>query len=232
MSLFKNSRDVSTAPSTVLVMENLFGSPASVRHIFREDDTGINVEPLPGSRPLAPHNRIYFGIHKTLHTNLAGPGLADLATRFVANLVTEIEKDESIAFGTWTEIPDLYAFVQKKIFRASTSALCGPYLFNLNPTFTEDFWEFDAAAPTLFKAIPRWMAPRAYRVRDRLHTSVKKWHAFAIEKFDWTNENLEEVIWEENFGAKLMRERQKISKLIDGFNENAMAANDLGLIWA
>ncbi len=232
LTLFRNSRDLSTAPSTILVIENLFGSPASCRPVYENDNTGIYSEPAAGSRPIKPQNRIYYGIHKALHANLAGPGLADLATRFIANLITEIEQDTNIGFDEWVEIPDLYAHIQKMIFKSSTSALCGPYFFSLNPDITEDFWKFDSSAPGLFKLLPRFMIPESFAVRDKLHASVKKWHRHANEHFDWNDEELDKEQWEPYFGAKIMRERQRLNLAIEGFNADAIAATDLGMIWA
>jgi hypothetical protein len=112
LALFKNSRDTTTAPSTVIIIENLFGSPPSKRYIYEQDDTGVLAEPLPGSHPLATHNRIYYGTHRTLHANLAGPALAHLAEDFMKNLSTEIEEDKSVGFDEWVDIPDFYSFIR------------------------------------------------------------------------------------------------------------------------
>lgn len=231
LALFKNSRDTTTAPSSIIVLENLFGSPSSKRYIYERDDTGIQAEPLPGSRPLPLHNRIYYNVHKTVHTSLSGPGLAHLAEDFVKNLRVEIEQDRSIGFEEWVEIPDFYSFVRDKVFNASTSALCGPHILRLNPTFTADFWKFDSFAPKLFKALPRWMIPKAFKVRDSLHEQVKKWHRFANMHVDVNSKELADVQFEEYFGAKIMRERQQLFKGIDGYGEDAAAANDLGMLW-
>jgi hypothetical protein len=232
LALFKNSRDTTTAPSTILVLENLFGSPRSKSYIYEQDDTGILAEPLPGSRPLATHNRIYYGTHKTLHANLAGPALAHLAEDFMKNLSTEIEQDKSVGFDEWVEILDLYSFIRDKVFRASTSALCGPHIFRLNPTLTADFWKFDSYAPKVFKTLPRWMIPEAYEVRDSLHSQVKKWHKFANEHVDVNSKEVADLQYEEYFGAKIMRDRQQLFRGIDDFGEDAAAAGDLGMLWA
>jgi hypothetical protein len=231
LALFKNSRDTTTAPSTLIVIENLFGSPPSKRYIYAQDDTGIQAEPLPGSRPLPDHNRIYYHTHKILHANLAGPGLACFADDFVENLSAEIEQDKTVGFNEWVDIPDFYSFIRDKVFKASTSALCGPYIFLLNPTLTADFWKFDSYAPSLFKALPRWMIPEAYKVRDSLHAQVKKWHKFSNEHVDVNSKELADVQFEEYFGAKVMRERQQLLKGIDDFGEDAAAASDLGMLW-
>ncbi len=230
LAVFRGSRDLTTTPSSILVLENAFGSPASVSHIMLDDDTGVLPQPLEGTRDIAPNNRIFAIMHKGLHTHLNGKGLTVLGEKFSYFLQAELE---ALGIGTdeWTEIPDLYRMIQEVIFKATTKALCGPHLFALNPDFTSDFWEFDSYVPSLFKLLPRWMVPAAYRVRDKLKTSLMKWHAFAEKHFYVELEKEQPQSWEEYFGHRLMRERMIAHKGIDGYNDEARAANDLGMIW-
>ncbi|KAK5018845.1 hypothetical protein LTR16_001447 [Cryomyces antarcticus] len=58
-TLFKNSRDLTTKPSAVLVVENAFGAPAADHHILEADNTGFLQKPAEGSNPIKPHNRIF-----------------------------------------------------------------------------------------------------------------------------------------------------------------------------
>lgn len=156
--------------------------------------------------------------------------MAELATRFTSNLKLELEANKSIGYEEWVEIEDLYSFIRDMIFRASTNALCGPHLLRLTPSFVADFWEFDSYSPKLFKDFPRWMIPKAYEVRDKLHKGMKKWHGFARDGYDWKLED--EGLWEEFFGAKVMRDRQMMFRAVEGMSDDAIAAVDLGMIWA
>lgn len=52
LALFRASRDMTTTLTTILVLENSFGTPASLRHIFTRDNTGVYLQPLEGSNPL------------------------------------------------------------------------------------------------------------------------------------------------------------------------------------
>lgn len=88
---------------------------------------------------------------------------------------------ESQVRSEWVDQPDLYAFLQDKVFRAAVDALCGSLLLLQSPIFVEDFWQFVADVPTLIKGLPRWMSPGPYRARQRLLDAVKKWHKYAIE---------------------------------------------------
>jgi hypothetical protein len=229
LAMFRASRDVTTTPSAILVLENAFGSPKSMRFVFTRDNTGIFVQPLEGSNHLEPHDRVFHLIHKTLHNNLSGNGLTDLASRFMTLLEVGLSKLD--VGDEWVDIPDLYSLIQHKVFEASTTAVCGPHIFNLNPDFTTVFWEFDTHLPGLFKGLPRWMIPKAFSVRNKLKNAVMKWHNYANEHFDWNDPELAKQEWEEYFGAKLMRDRQREHNRVEGMNTEGIAANDLGMIW-
>ncbi|KAH7419535.1 cytochrome P450 [Cadophora sp. MPI-SDFR-AT-0126] len=230
LAIFKGSRDLTTAPASILVLQNAFGSPASTRHVFERDNTGVSTQPLEGSNDLEPHNRIFAITHRSLHGHLQGIGLKELATRFMYFLEAELSALD-IGHDGWTAIPDFYDLLKKSVFRASTIALCGPTLFELNPELTDDFWEFDTHIANLFKNLPRWMIPRSFAVRDKLKASITKWHLYAGERFDHDDEGLQKLEWEELFGTRLMRSRQVEFAAIDDYTEEGAAASDLGMIW-
>jgi hypothetical protein len=131
----------------------------------------------------------------------------------------------------WTDIPDLYSVIQNSVFKASTTAICGPHLFNLNPDLVTDFWYFDNCLPGLFKNLPRWMIPKSFKIRDKLKNSILKWHNHANKHYDWNDPEAAKLEWEEYFGARIMRERQKDWSGINGMTEEAKAASDLGMVW-
>ncbi|KAH7342494.1 cytochrome P450 [Rhexocercosporidium sp. MPI-PUGE-AT-0058] len=230
LAIFRGSRDLTTAPASILILENAFGSPASSHHVYERDNTGVFTQPLEGTNTLEPHNRIFSLIHRNVHTHLSGAGLNELATRFMSCLETELAALD-IGNEEWTTIPDFYALIKQTVFKASTTAMCGPTLFSLNPNFTDDFWEFDTHIVKLFKNLPRWMIPKSFQVRDKLKASIIKWHNYAEEKFDKNDEALQKQEWEELYGAKLMRARHDDFAGVDGINDEAYAASDLGMIW-
>jgi hypothetical protein len=230
LRLFRTSRELSTVPASVTILETAFGSPPETASILINDNTGFSVQPLEGSNPIPQDQRFHHIIHNALHTNLMGEGLADLASRYLENLEKELDALSGES-NEWIEIPDLYMLVQNTIFRASTMAICGPTLFELNPTFTDDFWEFDIKVGGLFKGLPRFLVPSSYRVRDRLIDGIMKWHQFAESHIDRKDEELEKKLWEPYYGSKLLRDRARELSQVKGYNDKARAANDLGLIW-
>ncbi|MCJ1463451.1 hypothetical protein MMC07_002058 [Pseudocyphellaria aurata] len=220
---------MSTKSGVLLALENIFGTPPDVIPFYAADDSGVNVVPLPGSTVKAEHRLNYLQV-RAAHKHLSGPGLGHMTERFLMTLRRRIDKSQ--IGSEWIEMPDLYRFLQIEVFHAAVEAMCGSYLLSQYPTFVEDFWEFDRSVPTLFKALPRWMTPKPYKVRDRLLKAVKRWHKMAHENSDCTKIGADDAEWDPYFGSKLIRARQDYSLGMDFMNADARAAEDLGLIFA
>ncbi|KAL9608752.1 MAG: hypothetical protein Q9167_006424 [Letrouitia subvulpina] len=193
------------------------------------DNSGINAEPNPDSNVKPKYRLNYFQV-KAAHKHLNGVGLAQMTKHFLKVLRRRVE--ESPIGDQWTEMPDLFAFLQHEVFSAAVEALAGKFLLGQYSGFVDDFWEFDRSVPTLIKKLPRWLSPRPYRVRQRLLDAIKNWHKLAREHSDFTKVGPEDPEWDPYWGSKLMRARQDYSKGMHFMNEDALAAEDLGLIFA
>lgn len=151
-----------------------------------------------------------------------------MGNRFSALLTKEI--DQLHLGQEWTEIPDLYGFVQGQLIGPAVEAMCGPALLDQNPTFGDDFWKLDHDIFYYFKAYPKWLAPRAHQNRAKVLNSVKRWHTFARDNFD---ESCVEPDGHDRFyGSPLMRTRQDYLSKVDSLDSDAIASQDLGLLWA
>ena len=182
----------------------------------------------PGSKVKAK-DRIFYLRHKAINELLIGRGLKSLTDRFETNLHHQVSDDK--IGREWQDLPDLHCFVRNKIFRALLESMCGPYLLSLNPTFADDFWEFDGYVVDLFKFLPRFMMPQAFSARERCFQAVRKWHRFAIV---YRNENSIEIEddFHPVFGAKQSREiRDNLSKM-EHMDADGVASAEFGLIWA
>lgn len=231
VTLFNNkaSRCMNTKAAVLLALENMFGTPSDVIPFYAADKSGVNSAPLPGSN-VRPEHRITYLQVKAAHKHLSGTGLAQMTEFFLGVLKRRFS--ESQVKSEWINQPDLYAFLQDEVFRAAVEALCGPHLLSQSPTFVQDFWQFVADVPTLIKGLPRWLSPRPYRTRQRLLDAVKKWHVYATTHSDFTKTGPTDLEWEPYFGSKLIRARQKYSSKMPWMNKDALAAEDLGLIFA
>ncbi|TGO84925.1 hypothetical protein BPOR_0450g00050 [Botrytis porri] len=230
LKLFRGSRDLTVIPAMAAIVERIFGAPPEASAVLLDDNTGTSPKPLPDSNPLPADQRYHHISHQAYTDNLTGVKLAEVVTRFLTNLSTELDK---IDMGTneWLEIPDLYSFVQNAVFNANTLALCGSHIFEINPTFTEDFWNFDSQVGGPLKGISRFFIPGAYRIRDKMVKSILEWHRSAETYVNHNDKELDKKSWEPYYGSRLFRDRARHLSKINGFGDQARAANDLGLIW-
>ena len=231
MMLFSNksSRCMNTKAAVLLALENMFGAPPSVIPFYAADNSGVNSAPLAGSG-MRPEHRITYLQVKAAHKHLSGTGLTQMTQFFLCVLNKRFSQIGGQS--EWVDRSDLYAFFQDEVFRAAVEALCGPHLLSKTPAFVEDFWQFVADVPTLIKGLPWFLAPRTYRTRQRLLNAIKSWHKYAIEHSDYSKIGPSDAEWEPYYGSKLIRARQEYSSKMPWMNEDALAAEDLGLIFA
>ena len=228
-TIFKQTRDLAPKEAVLVALEYVFGLPKPAVAFYEADDSGTAFNAHPNSR-VEPHNRIFYLQHKTALMHLSGPALNGLTRRFLDNLRQRIS-GSSIG-SEWVEMPDLYPFLQMELFRASVEAMCGPIIFQLNPNFSEDFWAFDKCVPNLFKRLPRWMIPGSYKALEKALKTVKQWHAIADEQYDPSQIVPNDEGWDQYFGSKLIKDRIAYSKKMGPMDADAIASEDLGLLWA
>ncbi|CAG8959562.1 hypothetical protein HYFRA_00001463 [Hymenoscyphus fraxineus] len=228
LTLFRHSKDLTTIPSVVRLLQNTFGAPSSIRKILERDNTGLSQAPLDGSNPLAEKDRYWYNMHRVLHTNLQGTTLEELSSRFIKNLEVELEKLCDGLEGDWLDFPDFFELVRRVCFKASVVALCGPHIFHLTPNFADLFWDFDANIIDLTHGKPRWLIPEGYRARDRYLAAVKKWNLFAKENAG----DYGDAEWDEFYGSKVMRERTRVLCKVEGYSADMLASQTSGMIWA
>lgn len=209
-------------------MIHLFGTPKTVADFYYHDNSGSAETPAPGS-DIQPHNRHFFLRRDAASRLLYGAHLKGMTERFVEKFGKQISQNKEVEYD-WVDLPDLNDYLQKQIFRAATSSLCGEYIFSLNPTFVDDFWSFIDGLGTFFKGVPRWWNSKPYEARDRALAAIKKYHLHAWEK---TNHGeLDMGDFDPYFGAKIVKTRYTFMRAMDGMTDDARAAEDLALIFA
>ena len=206
----------------------MFGMPLQARKYIASDDSGLNHKPFAESKVL-PEQRIDHLTHISMGKFIHGPGLRPLAARFTQNILrgfSDLGINEE-----WTELPDLYRFVQKCIFDASVPAIFGQHLIQRNPSFCEDFWKFDAAVPDLAKDLPGWLIPGAIKARGRCLETIKKHHRFLFQHEKDMIPDGKTCGYNDLYGAEIIRYRHDMWSKMNGIDFDARAAEDLGLIW-
>ncbi|KAL8767482.1 MAG: hypothetical protein Q9194_005978 [Teloschistes cf. exilis] len=193
------------------------------------DKSGASAIPMEGSNVEPEYRLNYFQV-KAAQKHLSGTCLTQMTEHSMKVLRRRIH--ESDIGDQWTEMPDLFTFLQHEVFSAAVESLTETYLLNQFPGFVDDFWEFDRSVPTMIKGLPHWLAPRPYKVRQRLLDAVKSWHKYARQHSDSSKTAPEDPEWDPLWESKLMRAREEYSKGVDFMNEDALAAEHLGLVFA
>ncbi|KAG4436433.1 hypothetical protein IFR05_008088 [Cadophora sp. M221] len=227
--IFSKSRDLSTKPLLLNILDTAFGLPPSDARIFESDNSEMYHKPSSGSH-VAPEMRLFHNSHRLFSQELTGRSLAELSRQFIRIFAMRLAKKSDEIGNDWAEIPDIFGFIRDEAFIATTVALCGDNALTLSPDFAKEFWLFDSWVPALVMEIPRWFIPKGFSARENILQSIMKWHEFADKHFDSAGEISDDVLWEPVYGHKLMRERAKMYKPT-GLSAKGRAANDLGMIW-
>jgi hypothetical protein len=229
-AMFKHARDLSMKPIIIVAMRDQFGMKPDDLAIFSRDCSGDTAKPLDGHEHMDPAHRVFYNQHRDLNTMLSGSALDGMMSRFIVTF-TERLRTTPLVTDEWTELPDLFTFLRDEMFHAATASLLGERFFELCPDFCRDFWEYDSHALTYLRRTPRWMAPKAYAVRDRVLASIKKWNMHAREHLPYNDPALAGVEYEPIWGARLMRARAEMFDKA-GFTLDGAASMDLGFVWA
>ncbi|PYH94734.1 cytochrome P450 [Aspergillus ellipticus CBS 707.79] len=221
LSYFRESRGLSTTSRSLIVVENAFGCPHHLVHLF-QPQTSQNEGP----------SDIEHAIHRAVQTGLTGPALDTLSSRFQIYLRERIQEDLSSDIGSnWIEHPDFNGWVEKRVFEAAVRSLFGDYILTVNPTLADDFWHFNLYIGALFMGAPKWWNPAAYRAREKMVSNLKRWQDFCRECCD-VNTIGEDLEWEPFYGSKFIRERQILLTRRGIMDETARAAENFAFMWA
>ena len=227
--IWKQSQNLRSDIYRRLVVHNMFGTPDDAADFIFSDDSGINMTSSLHSN-VEPSQRVKYLTHQSITKLLTGSGLSLLAERFAANLVEQFTALEGVT-TEWSDLPDLFSFVRNELFKSTVRAICGENLMALNPTFCEDFWVFDKGLGSLAKRFPRWMAPSAYAARDKCQAEVRIWHDFIrtylVDESTSRTPNETNIV----FGSEFVKSRLQMWMKMERMSPQAMASEDLGLLW-
>lgn len=126
----------------------------------------------------------------------------------------------------------LFEFLRLRMFRAATTALMGDELLRVYPQFPQDFFKYEPRFLTLLFGTPKYFAPEAYKIRDKITTRLENYHAIMNEKLQGKIVDSDgDVSWEPDFGSRFNRMRQKFytSRALKLRTKGAL---DLGFVFA
>ena len=223
-SIFRHSKQLSFEFMQLRIAQKVKGLPASDAERLSLDDSGTGSTPLTD---VSGNERIWHKLHAIYQKNLTERKAVDYLT---GKFVFEFSKQLQCVPWRSTTM-GLYEFLQNHQFNASTITLVGPQIIDYNPKFANSFWEYDAAFMTLMQGMPKFMRRGGWAARDRCLEATKEWLATATANSRVLNTPDDDPDWEENFGHRLMRERN--AALVDyGISFEGRAAMHMGLIWA
>lgn len=127
----------------------------------------------------------------------------------------------------WTTV-DLLSWLKIKMFNASTTAVLGTKILEMNPDLAEQYWHYDAGFLPRFYGLPKWVKPEAYVGVEEIISRTERWVKHILEQCDQSPP--EEPEWEPMFGAKLVRARHRFYER-EGVTLRGKAAFDLGLLF-
>ncbi|EMD62425.1 hypothetical protein COCSADRAFT_220670 [Bipolaris sorokiniana ND90Pr] len=229
--LLKSSSHTNPSHAQTFIASQLFGMPKRAAQLFQQDDSGYAATPLPNSR-VEGKNRICYRDRKILLDMLQGSEVAGVIERFRDAFekrmmrIWEDMKDEE----EWVEEEDFWAFLTREVTPAAIEALCGKVLVEeVDGEFVRKFWAFDEWVPAITKGAPAWLFPGAYRVRDKLLGSLVEWRRVLLERRQQRQQGShgDEA---DNASPSMMAKMDLLE--VDGWSVQAIAASDLGLIWA
>lgn len=227
--IWKNSALMCAGKVHVLACKYLFGFPDKWINAYAADNSGRFAKPLPGTN--VPENlRIHRLLNGSIEKSLTGSGFDPTLQRFRRNFVTKMESFAAESNGEWVEINDLHHFLHNTIGRSILETVFGEGLFQINPTFMDDLYEFNDMLPYLTKGLPKWVYPRPHKVRSRLHGHLKRWYTWARANYPGEECHFADGDGDPYWGSNWMRQRQKTLDILQC--DDTLAAGDLGVAWA
>jgi hypothetical protein len=152
-ALFRNSWAYTPIPFAKFALEYAFGLPAKALSLYDKDDSGSGRLRHPDSA-VEDRNRIDYHSHQSLVRLLEGRKLLPFWNRYTANITRQLHSLHDQIGSDWACRPDLMKFVGDEATVSILDALCGPYLLSLNPSFLQDFWNFDRNLQTYLQGKP------------------------------------------------------------------------------
>lgn len=186
-----------------LLMDKHWGMSKEEIKKFEDDKTGRKKVPIPGTESTPESERHWYNHHQIYAKYLSSAKyteiLADTFFRFFSERL-----NDGHPLQTWTTVR-LYDFMKKAMAESAIKSMFGTVLLEVNPDLLECYWEFDEVAGVLVWGLPRFLIPRSYKIRERLHNMTKKQTALAYEKFNWDGPEAESD-WDPYWGSRFARE--------------------------
>ncbi|KAF5983168.1 cytochrome P450 monooxygenase [Fusarium bulbicola] len=223
--VFRCSKELTFEEFALRVAQKVKRLPAKDAALVAKDTSGSSRLPLTETRE---ENRIWRKFHEIYESHLIGANAVSALTElFIDTMI-----DELSAVTTQGPIEiGIDEFMKHHMFRASTIALAGRKVFDIDPNFADVFWDYDEDFMALLYGIPKFLCRKGSNARDKCLETVKSYLDQGWQNLDWRACHEQNPDWEPNFGSKLVREREVAMEKY-GIGLDGRASFQMGLIWS
>jgi hypothetical protein len=223
--IFRYSKELTFEEFALRVAHKVKRLPSEDVALVAKDISGSSRQPLVDTRQ---EDRIWRKFHEIYESHLIGSGaVSSLTELFIDTMfdqLNSITSDGPVQCG-------VDEFMKYHMFQASTITLAGRGVFNANPQFGRDFWEYDEDFMSLLYGMPKMFCSKGWNARDKCLETVRSYLETAWEGIDWSVCEEADLDWEPNFGSKLVREREVAMEKY-GISLDGRASFQMGLIWS
>jgi hypothetical protein len=226
-AFFKRGSHKTASDRNGFLLQRLFDLSPQAAQYHINDVSGRGIKPSTGNY-VPSHDRIDFLNHQCFLHLLTGPGYLPFCRRFEYTLVRRLQH-LPIA-EEWQSVPDFMQIFHHEVAPTVVDGAYGTALLRLNPTFIQDFWEFDRVVDYIHLGVPRIFAPRPYAARDRLLNSIEAWRVWIQALPD--DEAIDLNSDRPTLATQFVIDRQAMYDRMKGYRTRDVASEDLGFIWA
>ncbi|KAF5633650.1 cholesterol 7-alpha-monooxygenase [Fusarium tjaetaba] len=223
--VFRCSKELTFEEFALHVAQKVKRLPAKDATLVAKDISGSSRLPLTETRE---EDRIWRKFHEIYESHLIGANAVSALTElFIDTMIDELSTvctQGSIEIG-------IDEFMKHHMFRASTIALAGRKVFDIDPNFADVFWHYDEDFMSLLYGIPKFLCRKGSNARDKCLETVKGYLDQGWQNLDWRACHKQNPDWEPNFGSKLVREREVAMEKY-GIGLDGRASFQMGLIWS
>ncbi|KAM0222085.1 hypothetical protein ACHAPA_009664 [Fusarium lateritium] len=223
--VFRCSKELTFEEFALRVAQKVKRLPAHDAALVAKDISGSSRLPLTETRD---EDRIWRKFHEIYEHHLIGSTAVSALTELFIN--TMIDELSTVATQGPIEI-GIDEFMKLHMFRASTIALAGQRVFDVDPNFADVFWDYDEDFMSLLYGVPKFLCRKGWNARDKCLETVKSYLDQGWQNLDWHDCHEKNPDWEPNFGSKLVREREVAMEKY-GIGLDGRASFQMGLIWS
>ncbi|KAF5558266.1 cytochrome p450 3a7 [Fusarium napiforme] len=223
--VFRCSKELTFEEFALRVAQKVKRLPPKDAALVAKDISGSSRLPLTETRE---EDRIWRKFHEIYESHLIGANAVSALTElFIDTMI-----DELSTVGTQGPIEiGIDELMKHHMFRASTIALAGRKVFDIDPNFADVFWDYDEDFMSLLYGIPKFLCRKGSNARDKCLETVRGYLDQGWQNLDWRSCHEQSPDWEPNFGSKLVREREVAMEKY-GIGLDGRASFQMGLIWS